>query len=50
MRALQGEVHAFSESTVADKRELFWRRNLLNFRVLAILGIALRYWWRVLRR
>jgi hypothetical protein len=49
-RTLAGEIHAFSESTVADKRELFWRRHLVNFRVLTILRVALRYLWSSLRR
>jgi B12-binding domain/radical SAM domain protein len=49
VRALEGEIHAFSVSTVADKRELFWRRHLLNFRVLTILRIALRYLWSAVR-
>ena len=40
---LRGEVHAFSVSTVCDKRELFWRRHLFNFKILTILRIALSY-------
>ena len=40
---LRGEIYAFSVSTVCDKRELFWRRHLLNFRVLGILRIVLAY-------
>jgi B12-binding domain/radical SAM domain protein len=40
---LRGEVRAFSESTVCDKRELFWRRHLFNFKLPAILRIALSY-------
>jgi hypothetical protein len=48
VRALAGEIHAFSVSTVADKRELFWPSHLVNFRVLTVLGIALRYLWKAL--
>ena len=33
---LLGEVHDFSISTVCDKRELFWRRHALNFRLWGI--------------
>ena len=33
---LLGEVHDFSISTVCDKRELFWRRHRLNFRLWGI--------------
>ena len=40
---LRGEIYAFSVSTVCDKRELFWRRHLLNYRVLGILRIVLAY-------
>jgi hypothetical protein len=40
---LRGEVRAFSVSTVCDKRELFWRRHLFNFKILTILRIALSY-------
>jgi len=32
MALLEGEINEFSVSTVCDKRELFWRRHLLNFR------------------
>ena len=40
---LQGEIYAFSISTVCDKRELFWRRHMVNFRVLGVLRIVLAY-------
>lgn len=33
---LLGEVHDFSISTVCDKRELFWRRHALNFKLWGI--------------
>ena len=42
-RLLQGEVHEFSVSTICDKKELFWRRHLINFRVLGILRVVLAY-------
>jgi len=35
--ALQGEIDTFSQSTVCDKRELFWSRHLINFKVTEIL-------------
>jgi hypothetical protein len=40
---LRGEIYAFSVSTVCDKRELFWRRHLVNFRLRAILRITLAW-------
>lgn len=40
---LRGDIYAFSVSTVCDKRELFWRRHVLNFRPLEIGRIALSY-------
>ena len=43
LRTLRGEVNAFSVSTVCDKRELFWKRHLINFRVWGIMKIALAY-------
>ena len=43
LRALHGEIYAFSVSTVCDKRELFWRRHVVNFRVSGILRIVLAY-------
>ncbi|PLX98567.1 MAG: TIGR04190 family B12-binding domain/radical SAM domain protein [Desulfuromonas sp.] len=39
---LQGEINRFSVSTVCDKRELFWRRHLLNFRWGGILRELLK--------
>ncbi len=44
---LQGEIHEYSVSTVCDKRELFWRRHLLNFKLLEILRIAGLYLWEL---
>ena len=41
-RALLGDIHEFSVSTVCDKRELFWRRHLLNFKPGGILRAGLR--------
>jgi len=40
---LQGEIYAFSVSTLCDKQELFWRRHLVNFKLLGILRIGLAY-------
>jgi hypothetical protein len=40
---LQGETYAFSLSTVCDKRELFWRRHLVNYRLTGILRIVLAF-------
>jgi len=42
---LEGEIAQFSESTVCDKRELFWARHLINFRIGEILRIATRYYF-----
>ena len=47
--ALRGEIYAFSVSTVCDKRELFWRRHLVNYHLAAILRIVL-VWLRDLVR
>lgn len=50
LAALQGEIHAFSVSTVCDKRELFWRRHVVNFRLLGILDMIGGYLADLLRR
>ena len=42
LEILKGEVHDFSISTVCDKRELFWRRHVLNFRLWGILRTVVR--------
>jgi len=42
---LEGEIAKFSESTVCDKRELFWARHLLNFKVSQILRTMRRYYF-----
>ncbi len=42
---LEGEIVEFSESTVCDKRELFWPRHLINFKAGEILRAALRYYF-----
>jgi B12-binding domain/radical SAM domain protein len=42
-QTLQGEIDAFSISTVCDKRELFWRRHLVNFKLWGVLRVALAY-------
>ncbi len=41
--ALMGEITRFSISTVCDKRELFWPRRVINFRIGEILRILARY-------
>jgi B12-binding domain/radical SAM domain protein len=40
---LTGEIARFSQSTVCDKRELFWPRHLVNFRLGEIGRIGYRY-------
>ena len=40
---LMGEITRFSISTVCDKRELFWARHVLNFKIREIARIAGRY-------
>ena len=45
---LEGEIAKFSESTICDKRELFWSRHLVNFKVSEILGIMYRFYSRCL--
>jgi hypothetical protein len=42
-RGLEGEISRFSESTVCDKRELFWARHLINFKIGGVLGTLGRY-------
>jgi B12-binding domain/radical SAM domain protein len=42
---LKGEVARFSQSTVCDKKELFWPRRLINFRIGEILRIGLRHYF-----
>lgn len=42
---LKGQVARFSQSTVCDKRELFWPRRLINFRIGEILRIGLRHYF-----
>ncbi|MCU0975145.1 MAG: TIGR04190 family B12-binding domain/radical SAM domain protein [Steroidobacteraceae bacterium] len=37
---LRGEIARFSQSTVCDKRELFWQRHLMSFRLPAIARVA----------
>ena len=41
-RILEGEIAKFSASTVCDRRELFWPRHLINFKVREILAILYR--------
>ena len=40
---LRGEISRFSDSTVCDKRELFWQRHMVSFRLPAIGRAALDY-------
>lgn len=42
---LRGEIARFSTSTVCDKRELFWRRHVFNFRFREVARIAARYYF-----
>ena len=51
LRTLQGEIFTYSVSTVCDKRELFWRRHVVNFRPWGVLNMVLlhvRSLWREL--
>jgi len=41
--ALKGEITRFSISTVCDKRELFWPRRVINFKITEIARILGRY-------
>lgn len=43
-RALEGEIARFSQSTVCDKRELFWPRHLVNFKIGEVLRILCRFY------
>lgn len=43
VRLLQGEVNEFSISTVCDKRELFWRRHFINYRLFGIMRVVWAY-------
>jgi B12-binding domain/radical SAM domain protein len=40
---LMGEISRFSISTVCDKRELFWPRRLVNFKIAEIARVLRRY-------
>jgi B12-binding domain/radical SAM domain protein len=40
---LKGEISRFSISTVCDKRELFWQRHFLNFKITEIIRIVGHY-------
>ena len=42
---LQGEIDRFSQSTVCDKRELFWARHLINFKIAGVIRTVGRYWF-----
>ena len=39
---LRGEISRFSLSTVCDKRELFWQRHALNYKLAEVVRIASR--------
>lgn len=43
MPDLQGEIYAYSVSTVCDKGELYWRRHLLNFKPWGVFRMTLGY-------
>lgn len=43
LQMLHGEIYAFSVSTVCDKKELFWRRRMVNYKPIGILRIVLAY-------
>lgn len=43
LQLLEGEINEFSISTVSDKRELFWRRHLVNFRIIGIARVILAH-------
>jgi B12-binding domain/radical SAM domain protein len=47
---LSGEISRFSISTVCDKRELFWPRRVINFRIAEIVRIVAQYVSGRLRR
>jgi B12-binding domain/radical SAM domain protein len=40
---LRGEITNYSISTVCDKRELFWRRHLINFKLHGIIRVIVGY-------
>ena len=42
-QVLEGEVNAFSISTVCDKRELFWNRHLINYRLSGVARVVWAY-------
>ncbi len=43
IQILKGEVNEFSISTVCDKRELFWKRHLINYRLFGIARVVWAY-------
>ena len=43
LKILKGDISRFSISTVCDKRELFWERRFVNFRLGEIARISSRY-------
>ncbi len=43
LKALQGDIYSFSVSTVCDKRELFWKRHFVNFKMMALFQVGFAY-------
>jgi len=41
---IKGEIDRFSQSTVCDKRELFWARHMINFKIRGVMRTVGRYW------
>jgi hypothetical protein len=50
LQVLQGEIYAFSVSTACDKRELFWRRHVVNFKPFGIGRSVMAYAGEVVRQ
>ena len=40
---LAGEINRYSMSTVCDKRELFWPRHFVNFKLSELARLAVKY-------
>lgn len=43
LQAIEGDIYSYSVSTVCDKRELFWKRHIVNFRLPALFKVAFNY-------
>lgn len=50
LQQLRGEIFDLNVSTVCDKKELFWKRHLLNFKFGALFRILFRSVWKRLFR